>query len=101
MKMMYLKVAETLREVGPSQAKPTDYLNFYCLGTKETIKPGEFKLAQPSDNNSKHVSELMPKLFSFAESYQLKKHGLCISGVLIDLFYVTSCNITFYLHQIF
>lgn len=57
MKMMYAKIAETLREVGPVQAKPTDYLNFYCLGTKETFKPGEFVPQQPPDNNSGHVSE--------------------------------------------
>ena len=59
MKMMYAKIADTLREVGSSQARPTDYLNFYCLGTRETIKPGEFVPPQPPDNNSKHVSELM------------------------------------------
>lgn len=59
MKMMYSKVADTLREVGPSQAKPTDYLNFYCLGIRETIKPGEFVPAQPPDNNSRQVNELV------------------------------------------
>jgi len=59
MKMMYAKIAETLREVGLPHAKPTDYLNFYCLGTRETHKPGEFVPAQPPDNNSHHVSELV------------------------------------------
>ncbi|KAG0563480.1 hypothetical protein KC19_8G034600 [Ceratodon purpureus] len=54
MKMMYGKVADALREVGASQAKPTDYLNFYCLGTKETVNSGETMPLQPPDNNSKH-----------------------------------------------
>ena len=32
---MYREIVATLAEVG-SDAKPSDYLNFYCLGNRET-----------------------------------------------------------------
>ena len=58
MKMMYTKIAETLRDTGLyRQAKPTDYLNFYCLGNRETKKPGEPAPLNPPEPNSKHVSD--------------------------------------------
>lgn len=54
MKMMYATIVETIRECGLTQAKPTDYLNFYCLGTRETQKPGEIVPLELPDNNSPH-----------------------------------------------
>lgn len=55
---MYATIVETIRECGLTQAKPTDYLNFYCLGTRETQKPGEIVPLELPDNNSPHVSVL-------------------------------------------
>ena len=57
MKMMYTKVADALRDAGLSSCrKPTDYLNFYCLGARETLKPGEPAPLKPPDSNSRQVS---------------------------------------------
>lgn len=37
MKMMYLKIADALNELGLSDCShPQDYLNFYCLGKRES-----------------------------------------------------------------
>lgn len=74
MKMMYAKIAETLRDTGLTQAKPTDYLNFYCLGNRETKTPGEAKPLNPPDNNTPHVSESLSNLNS--DSYGLNEHVL-------------------------
>ena len=59
MKMMYTKVADALRDAGlSSYRKPTDYLNFYCLGARETLKPGEPAPLKPPDSNSRQVSSM-------------------------------------------
>lgn len=53
MKMMYSMIAGALRDCGLSYRKPTDYLNFYCLGNRETKKHGEPEPRNPPDRNSK------------------------------------------------
>lgn len=56
-KMMYAIIAETIRDTGlDTQVKPTDYLNFYCLGNRETKKPGEAAPLNPPEPKSRHVS---------------------------------------------
>eukprot|EP00250_Pteridium_aquilinum_P021451 c25128_g1_i1 orf=1-1095(-) len=43
MEMMYKRIARALREHGlDDQAKPTDYLNFFCLGNREAPLPDEY-----------------------------------------------------------
>lgn len=37
MQSMYKRIAQTLKAVG-SDSKPTDFLNFYCLANRETVK---------------------------------------------------------------
>jgi len=59
MKMMYGVVADALKEVGKlGERHPRDYLNFYCLGNRETMTEIEKKnpATNPPDPNSKHVS---------------------------------------------
>ncbi|KAK4274433.1 hypothetical protein QN277_017653 [Acacia crassicarpa] len=41
MEMMYTDIAEALEQVG-SNAEPTEYLTFFCLGNREVEKPGEY-----------------------------------------------------------
>lgn len=60
MKMMYGVIADALRAVGKlGEQHPRDYLNFYCLGNRETVKQAEIDNPPPSPPaaNSKHVSE--------------------------------------------
>lgn len=52
MKMMYRLIADALRESGNTHRKPTDYLNFYCLGNRETKRPGELEPRNPPNSNS-------------------------------------------------
>lgn len=56
--MMYTIIADTLRDCGLLHLKPTDYLNFYCLGARETMKPGEPGPLKPPDAKSKQVSNM-------------------------------------------
>lgn len=56
MKMMYSLVADTLRDCGLSHRHPTDYLNFYCLGNRETKPHGEPEPRNPPVYTSKQVS---------------------------------------------
>lgn len=58
MKMMYTIIGDTLRDCGLLHLKPTDYLNFYCLGARETMKPGEPGPSKPPDAKSKQVSNM-------------------------------------------
>lgn len=54
--MMYAIIAETIRDTGlDTQVKPTDYLNFYCLGNRETKKPGEAAPLNPPEPKSRHA----------------------------------------------
>lgn len=53
MEMMYKRIAKALRERDPAMApgsseeeKPTDYLNFFCLGNREAYLPGEYQSPQ-------------------------------------------------------
>ncbi|KAG0604783.1 hypothetical protein M758_9G007300 [Ceratodon purpureus] len=62
MKMMYSLVADTLRDCGLSHQKPIDYLNFYCLGNRETKIHGEPEPRNPPPPNSKQVKVLEPPL---------------------------------------
>lgn len=40
MEMMYTRIAECLKKNNP-KAELTDYLNFYCLGNREDVVPGD------------------------------------------------------------
>eukprot|EP00475_Leptophrys_vorax_P010817 TRINITY_DN1738_c0_g2_i1.p1 TRINITY_DN1738_c0_g2~~TRINITY_DN1738_c0_g2_i1.p1 ORF type:complete len:822 (-),score=225.05 TRINITY_DN1738_c0_g2_i1:60-2525(-) len=57
MEMMYKLIAEALDQYGPENAHPTDYLNFYCLGNRETLD-GSQSLKAPREDN-----EIEQKLF--------------------------------------
>lgn len=44
MEMMYQRIARALKEQGlDGHAKPTDYLNFFCLGNREAPSPHEYR----------------------------------------------------------
>ena len=49
MEMMYKKIADTIKVKGV-EARPTDYLNFYCLGNREADVPSD--LAQPPPDSA-------------------------------------------------
>lgn len=52
MQMMYETIYKALVEVGLEDAyTPQDYLNFYCLGNRETVDAGEVPDNQPVANN--------------------------------------------------
>lgn len=52
MQMMYETIHKALVEVGLEDAyMPQDYLNFYCLGNRETLDAGEVPDTQPVANN--------------------------------------------------
>jgi hypothetical protein len=60
--MMYGVVAQALRDVGKLDIEhPCDYLNFYCLGNRETETQTEKEhpAPNPPDEASKHVSMLL------------------------------------------
>eukprot|EP00475_Leptophrys_vorax_P010816 TRINITY_DN1738_c0_g1_i1.p1 TRINITY_DN1738_c0_g1~~TRINITY_DN1738_c0_g1_i1.p1 ORF type:complete len:823 (-),score=224.71 TRINITY_DN1738_c0_g1_i1:24-2492(-) len=56
MEMMYKLVAEALQQYGPQDGKPTDYLNFYCLGTRE-LPDGSQASKSPSNQDEKTLNE--------------------------------------------
>ena len=58
MKMMYTMIADTLRETGLVDSKPTDYLSFYCLGARETKQPGEAEPLEPPSTKTSQVSTI-------------------------------------------
>lgn len=51
MEMMYTDIAQALQKKG-SNANPTDYLTFFCLGNRETKEAGEYVPAEKPDPNS-------------------------------------------------
>lgn len=59
-KMMYGVIADALRDVGKlGELHPRDYLNFYCLGNRETKSEVEAKADPPAKApapETKHVS---------------------------------------------
>ncbi|XP_074372997.1 phospholipase D delta-like isoform X2 [Apium graveolens] len=57
MKMMYEIIARELQSANFENSHPQDYLNFYCLGNRETNKEIESDaVAQPSNNGTTVVS---------------------------------------------
>lgn len=71
MKMMYGVIAAALKDVGKlGERHPRDYLNFFCLGNRETMSESEKKNppANPPDPNSKHVSEFSSNQFKKIDS---------------------------------
>jgi phospholipase D1/2 len=80
MKMMYSLVADTLRDCGLSH-HPTDYLNFYCLGNRETKPHGEPMPRNPPDYNSKQgMSQRNRRMMIYVHS----------KGMIVDDEYVIS-----------
>ncbi|GLJ47212.1 hypothetical protein SUGI_0996540 [Cryptomeria japonica] len=51
--MMYKLIGEALKEQ-KSKAHPTDYLNFFCLGNRETMKPGEYVAPEAPEQGSNY-----------------------------------------------
>jgi phospholipase D1/2 len=66
MKMMYGVIADALKDVGKlGERHPRDYLNFYCLGNRETMTENEknHPPTNPPDPNSKHGQSLKHRRF--------------------------------------
>ncbi|KAG7973233.1 hypothetical protein I3843_07G217700 [Carya illinoinensis] len=51
MEMMYTDISEALQRKG-SDAKPQNYLNFFCLGNREKRNPGEYVPPEKPEPNS-------------------------------------------------
>lgn len=53
MEMMYATIARALKENGKSKEHPQDYLVFFCLGNRETVRVGEWvpPKAPPQDSD--------------------------------------------------
>jgi len=69
MKMMYTMIADSLRETGLLDSKPTDYLSFYCLGARETKKPGEPEpLEPPSAKTTQAQSQMNRRMMIYVHS---------------------------------
>lgn len=81
--MMYGVIADALKDVGNQERHPKDYLNFYCLGNRETETEYE-KKNQPTkslDPNSKHVSDSSCPL---SQTLNPKSLGLLPSMLTIE-----------------
>ena len=68
MRMMYTLIVDTLRETGLLDSKPTDYLSFYCLGARETKKPGEPEPLEPPSTKTSQVSTIQLWLYCSLEN---------------------------------
>eukprot|EP00250_Pteridium_aquilinum_P013457 c21354_g1_i1 orf=457-2922(-) len=51
MEMMYKRIATALGKKGMTDASPTDYLNFFCLGNREIKQSGEYKPPERPQND--------------------------------------------------
>jgi phospholipase D1/2 len=81
MKMMYRLIGDTLKDCGLSHRKPTDYLNFYCLGNRETKKPGEYEPPKPpAPNSNQGKSQKNRRMMIYVHS----------KGMIVDDEYVIS-----------
>ena len=55
MEMMYKRIANALEKMGVlGQESPTDYLNFFCLGNRESKYQGEYTPPEVPLENYRH-----------------------------------------------
>ncbi|OMO90828.1 C2 calcium-dependent membrane targeting [Corchorus olitorius] len=62
MEMMYSDITQALRNKGLN-ANPREYLTFFCLGNKESKKPGEFQPTEKPDPNSDYARAQQARRF--------------------------------------
>jgi phospholipase D1/2 len=75
MKMMYGVIADALKDVGKlGERHPQDYLNFFCLGNRETITDYESKNppTNPPPAESKQVSEIINRTASMCYRHEMR-----------------------------
>ncbi|GLJ47211.1 hypothetical protein SUGI_0996530 [Cryptomeria japonica] len=60
--IMYAMIGQALREEGSSDS-PTDYLNFFCLGNRETHIPGEYVAPETPEEGTDYWNAQMNRRF--------------------------------------
>lgn len=59
LEMMYRIIHKALQDTGREHEDMTDYLSFYCLGNRETVKPNEYVPPQrPKVGSDYHKSQV-------------------------------------------
>uniref|UniRef100_A0ACD5W198 Uncharacterized protein n=1 Tax=Avena sativa TaxID=4498 RepID=A0ACD5W198_AVESA len=62
MEMMYTDIAQAIQAKG-IDAKPKDYLTFFCLGNREAKKAGEYEPPEPADPDSDYLKAQQNRRF--------------------------------------
>ncbi|KAF6982928.1 hypothetical protein CFC21_001249 [Triticum aestivum] len=62
MEMMYSDIAQAIQAKG-IDAKPKDYLTFFCLGNREAKKPGEYQPPEPAEPDSDYLKAQQNRRF--------------------------------------
>ncbi|KAM0894632.1 hypothetical protein ACQ4PT_024332 [Festuca glaucescens] len=62
MEMMYTDIAQAIQAKG-IDAKPKDYLTFFCLGNREAKKAGEYEPPEPADPDTDYLKAQQNRRF--------------------------------------
>uniref|UniRef100_A0ACD5U7W1 Uncharacterized protein n=1 Tax=Avena sativa TaxID=4498 RepID=A0ACD5U7W1_AVESA len=62
MEMMYTDIAQAIQAKG-IDARPKDYLTFFCLGNREAKKSGEYEPPEPADPDSDYLKAQQNRRF--------------------------------------
>ncbi|KAG0586511.1 hypothetical protein KC19_2G096500 [Ceratodon purpureus] len=82
MKMMYGVIADALKDVGKlGERHPRDYLNFYCLGNRETVTDYEKKNPPPNPP----AAESKPAAVQKSRRFMIYVHA---KGMVVDDEYI-------------
>lgn len=68
MEMMYCDIADAIKKK-KIEAHPRDYLNFYCLGKRESKKDGEYvPTEEPEANSDYHRAQKSRRFMIYVHS---------------------------------